>query len=49
MKNFEINRESIFEIDKSLDGQDLKEYDLEIEKIVNNLWVGIGEFEEATP
>ena len=46
MKNFEINRESIFEIDKSLEGQDLKEYDLEIEKIVNNLWVGIGEFEE---
>ena len=46
MKNFEINEESLFEIDNALEGQDLKKYDLEIEQIVNNLWTGVGEFEE---
>ena len=46
MKNFVINKESLFKIDSALEGQDLKQYDLEIENIVNNLWKGIGEFEE---
>ena len=46
MKNFIINKESLFKIDSALEGQDLKQYDLEIENIVNNLWKGIGEFEE---
>ena len=46
MKNFEINEESLFDIDSVLEGQDLKQYDLEIEQIVNNLWTGVGEFEE---
>tara|TARA_B110000008_G_scaffold126208_1_gene128796 strand:+ start:889 stop:1839 length:951 start_codon:yes stop_codon:yes gene_type:complete len=44
--NFEINEKTIFEIDSLLAGQDLKQYDYEIEKIVNNLWKDIGEFEE---
>ena len=46
MKNFLINEESLFEIDAILEGQDLKQYDLEIENIIETLWSGIGEFEE---
>ena len=44
--NFDINEVSIFEIDSVLEGQDLSQYDFEIEKIVNNLWANIGEFED---
>ena len=47
MKNFEINKESIFEIDNVLEGYELKQYDLEIEKIINNLWTGTGEIEDT--
>lgn len=46
MKTFEINDNSIFEIDKALEGQDLRQYELEIEKIIDNLWSDIGQFEE---
>jgi len=45
--SFEINEVSIFEIDNVLEGQELKHYDLEIEKIADNLWTGIGEFEDT--
>tara|TARA_B110000967_G_C18902071_1_gene576768 strand:- start:2988 stop:3938 length:951 start_codon:yes stop_codon:yes gene_type:complete len=44
--NFDINEVSIFEIDNVLEGQDLSQYDLEIEQVVDNLWSGIGEFED---
>jgi hypothetical protein len=43
--NFEINKDSIFEIDSVLKGEDLSQYELEIEKIIDNLWTDIGEFE----
>jgi len=46
MKDFIINKESIFEIDSVLAGQDIKKCDLEIENIANNLWKNIGEFED---
>jgi hypothetical protein len=46
MSDLLINKDFLFEIDSVLEGENLTQYDIEIQKIVDNLWYGIGEFEE---
>jgi len=46
MKDFSINEDSLFDLDSVLEGQNLAKYDLEIKQISDNLWIGVGEFEE---
>lgn len=46
MKDYVINKTSIYDVDSALDGQDMKKYDLEVKSIVDGLWKNIGEFED---